>query len=230
VAVTDPLVPASMQRSVSEAAQYRYALVLGLVLTLAVFVIVAPEGDGSRAVALALEIAALIVVIATSRARDEVRRRRAALVVAAGSIATALVAAGLVPHAVSSMLAGLLAAAIPFALGGGLLRLISTRGVTVQAVAGALAVYLVVGLLFGWLIGVVADASSTPYFAQGTSGTVSERMYFSFTVLTTTGFGDLSAATKVGRAIAVVEMLVGQLYLVTVISVLVGGLVSRRHR
>jgi Ion channel len=219
-----------MQRSVSEAAQYRYALVLGLVLTLAVFVIVAPDGDGSRAVALALEIAALIVAIATSRARDEVRRRRVALVVAAGVVATVLVAAGLVPHAVSSLLAGLLAAAIPFALGGGLLRLISARGVTVQAVAGALAVYLVVGLLFGWLIGVVADASSAPYFAQGTSGTASQRMYFSFTVLTTTGFGDLSAATKVGRAIAVVEMLAGQLYLVTVISVLVGGLVSRRQR
>ena len=55
-------------------------------------------------------------------------------------------------------------------------------------------------------------------------------MYFSFTVLTTTGFGDLTPATSVGRALAVLEMLGGQLYLVTVIGVLVGGLVGRRRR
>ena len=38
--------------------------------------------------------------------------------------------------------------AIPVALGGGVLRLIREKGVTVQAVAGALAIYLLVGLLF----------------------------------------------------------------------------------
>jgi hypothetical protein len=47
-------------------------------------------------------------------------------------------------------------------------------------------------------------------------------------VLTTTGFGDLSPATAVGRALSVIEMLTGQLYLVTVIGVLVGNLAARR--
>jgi len=46
-------------------------------------------------------------------------------------------------------------------------------------------------------------------------------------VLTTTGFGDLTARTAPGRALAVLEMLIGQLYLVTVIATLVGNL-SRR--
>ena len=54
-------------------------------------------------------------------------------------------------------------------------------------------------------------------------GDESARVYFSFTVLTTTGFGDLTAATPAGRALAVVEMLVGQLYLVTVIGVVMGS-------
>ena len=49
------------------------------------------------------------------------------------------------------------------------------------------------------------------------------RVYFSFTALTTTGFGDLAAATEAGRALVVVEMLIGQLYLVTVIGLLVGS-------
>jgi hypothetical protein len=66
-------------------------------------------------------------------------------------------------------------------------------------------------------------------FAEGGDGTQADRVYFSFTVLTTTGFGDFTAAQPVGRGLAVVEMLGGQLYLVTVIGILVGGLVTRRR-
>ena len=54
----------------------------------------------------------------------------------------------------------LLVASIPIALGGGLLRLIRDEGVTVQAVAGALAVYLLVGLLFASAISFAASVQS----------------------------------------------------------------------
>ena len=109
------------------------------------------------------------------------------------------------------------------------MRLVRQRGVTLQAVAGALAIYLQLGLMFAWLIGFVAYVDSAPYFAQGGDGSQADRVYFSFTVMTTTGFGDLTAAESVGRGLAVLEMLAGQLYLVTVIGVLVGGLVGRRR-
>jgi Ion channel len=122
----------------------------------------------------------------------------------------------------------LLAAAIPLSLVRGLVRLVAAHGVTLQAVAGALAIYLLIGLLFAWSIGFVAHVGSGPYFAQGTDGTAADWVYYSFVVLTTTGFGDLTAAQPVGHALAVVEMLVGQLYLVTVIGVLVGNFVRRR--
>ena len=110
----------------------------------------------------------------------------------------------------------------------GVLRLLREQCVTVQTVAGALAMYLAVGLVFASIIGFITHVSSTQYFAQHTNGTVGDRVYFSFTVLTTTGFGDFSAETPVGHAIAVIEMLTGQLYLVTVIGVLIGNFVSRR--
>ncbi len=118
---------------------------------------------------------------------------------------------------------------IAAALLRGMLRLIREHGVTVQAVAGALAIYLLVGLLFAWAIGFVIAVDSAPYFAQGKEVSDGARVYFSFTVLTTTGFGDYSAATSTGQALAVVEMLVGQLYLVTVIGILVGNF-ARRER
>jgi hypothetical protein len=67
------------------------------------------------------------------------------------------------------------------------------------------------------------------YFAQQANASTSQIVYFSFAVLSTTGFGDLTAATHLGRALAVVEMLLGQLYLVTVIGVLVGNFAGRSH-
>ena len=102
------------------------------------------------------------------------------------------------------------------------------RGVVLQAVFGALAVYLLLGLFFGFLYGAMATGVDGDFFAQGTDGTQTGRVYFSFTALTTTGFGDLTARTAPGRTFAVLEMLIGQLYLVTVIAMLVGNL-GRRH-
>ncbi len=42
-------------------------------------------------------------------------------------------------------------------------------------------------------------------------------------MLTTAAFGDFSAATPVGYALAIIEMLTGQFYLVTVIGLLIGN-------
>jgi hypothetical protein len=209
-------------------ARYRYGAVFVLTLALLAFVILAPSADWSRAVALLLESVALVVAIATSRERSAVRRARAVVVGTVGALAVIGVGAGVLGAAPALALSGVLAVAIPLSLVRGLLRLVSGEGVTLQAVAGALAIYLLIGLMFTWLIGLVTHLADTPYFAGGTSGTDGERAYYSLSVLTTTGFGDFTAAQSVGRALAVLEMLVGQLYLVTVIGLLVGNFAARR--
>jgi hypothetical protein len=76
------------------------------------------------------------------------------------------------------------------------------------------------------LIGFIAYVGPA-YFAQGDPQPLSQQVYFSFTTMTTTGYGDLTPATRVGRALSVLEMLVGQIYLVTVIGLLVGNLNRR---
>ena len=139
------------------------------------------------------------------------------------------IAVGLIDAGGSFLIDALLAASIPIALIACLMRLLRDKGVTLQAVAGALAIYLMVGLLFAATIGFVAEVQNDPYFAQGSNLTTGDRVYHSFTVMTTTGFGDYTAATPVGHALAVSEMLLGQLYLVTVIGVLVGNYASRRR-
>ena len=206
---------------------FRYGVVFLLTVALVVFVIAAPSANWSRAAALAIEGVALVVAIATGRARKEVRYRRAMGVGVAIFLVVAGVGSGIISRQLSSVVTALVTAAVPVVIVRGLLRLLRERGVTVQAVAGALAIYLSVGLVFAAIIGFIAQVDSTPYFAQHKSGTEGDRVYFSFTVLTTTGFGDFTAATSVGHALAVIEMLTGQFYLVTVIGLLIGQFAGR---
>jgi hypothetical protein len=211
----------------AQAGAYRYGAVLLLTLVLLVFIIVAPSANWSYAVAIALEAAALVVVIATSREHRQERRVRVVGVSALCGAFVVAVAVGVIPEGVVSLVGGALALGVPIALVGGLLRLVRARGVTLQVVAGALAIYVLIGLMFAWVVGAVAKFGSQPYFASGTDGNESTRLYFSFTVLTTTGFGDYTPAEPAGRALAVIEMLTGQIYLVTVIGILVGSLAGR---
>jgi Ion channel len=212
---------AAMPAPAGHTATYRYGAVGVITSVLVFFLILAPSADWSRSVALGLEGAALIVAIATSRELASVRRARAVAVAVASGAVIIATAAGAVSLAVAFALGGALAFAIPLTLVGGLIRLIRRAGVTVQAVAGALAIYLLVGIVFAWLVAFVAHVDSKPFFAHGEAN--APAVYYSFTVLTTTGFGDYTAASPIGRALAVAEMLTGQLYLVTVIGLLVGS-------
>ncbi len=216
-----------MESAEDREAGFRYGVVFLLTFILLVFVIVAPATNWSRAVSCALQWLALMTVVATSRARTGVRQSVAIVLLALTSFTVVGEAAGAFPDSLLYLISGVLSLAIPLALIGGLIHMVREHGVKPQAVAGALSLYLLLGLVFAWLIGFVDKVDSTQYFAQTAHATTSQIVYFSFAVLTTTGFGDLTAATNVGRSLAVVEMLLGQLYLVTVIGVLVGNFAGR---
>ena len=136
------------------------------------------------------------MAVLTSRAPARTRR-------AAGlAVAVILLGAGIAavvgsPHpALTYAGTALLLAVTAGVILAGLVRLVVERGVVLQAVFGALAVYMLVGLTLGFVIGALATGMSGYYFAQGTDATQSARVYFSFTTLTTTGFGDYTAATR----------------------------------
>jgi hypothetical protein len=209
-------------------AGFRYGVVFLLMFAVVVFVIAAPSANWSRAVALAIEGAALVVAIGTARESAEARYRKALIVGVVLIVLIFPVATGAASRQFTAAVAVLVTAAVPASIVRGVLRLLREQGATYETVAGALAIYLAVGLVFAWIIAFIAHVSSTPYFAQHTSTTEGDQVYFSFTVLTTTGFGDFSAATPAGHALAVIEMLTGQLYLVTIIGLLIGNYTSRQ--
>jgi hypothetical protein len=93
---------------------------------------------------------------------------------------------------------------------------------------GAICIYLLFGLLFTFAYGAAAALGSGEFFTDGTDGTPSLRLYFSYVTLTTVGYGDYTPAGDLGHTLAIVEALLGQLYLVTVVAVLVSRL-GRGH-
>jgi voltage-gated potassium channel Kch len=85
---------------------------------------------------------------------------------------------------------------------------------------GVLCLYLLLGLVFGVAYATVQGLSNTDFFTTHATGR-DDFLYFSYSTLTTVGYGDLVAATNFGRSLAIAEALFGQVYLVTVVAVIV---------
>jgi len=101
-------------------------------------------------------------------------------------------------------------------------RLVTYRRVNIQLVLGLLTIHLLIGLSFG-LGYFFVESRGVEAFAQGSQG-LSGCLYFSYVTLSTLGYGDISPASYVVRALSVAEATVGQIYLVSVVAFAVGRL------
>jgi Ion channel len=97
---------------------------------------------------------------------------------------------------------------------------ISEREVGFRTILGAVSVYVNLGLLFTFLYSAIDRLQAGPFF--GTKTETGDFVFFSITTLTTTGYGNLVPAAQPGKLLSGLEMLTGQLFLVTFIA----GLVS----
>jgi hypothetical protein len=91
-----------------------------------------------------------------------------------------------------------------------------------QRIAGAVNIYLLLGLIFARLYQVVDFMVPGSFrFPEGEVLNISGLAYFSFVTLATLGYGDITPVSVVARDLAVLEAVTGQLYLVILISRLV---------
>ena len=204
-----------------------YGFVLLLVLTTFGFVAAAPEDAWAGAVLVLLLVLTLGVALWTSAtSRLDLVATCLAVVGAVGAILELLTT-----NANATGLLGLLDVLLIAATCGVIVFGIGDQhGVNFQSVLGALCIYLMIGLLYAFAYGAIAAFQSGPFFAQGTDGTASIRLYFSVVSLATVGYGDYTAATDLGRTVAGSEGLLGQVYLVTVVAVIVSRLRPRSAR
>jgi hypothetical protein len=110
-----------------------------------------------------------------------------------------------------------------------LLRMGTHLTVSWATVMAGVCIYLLVGLIFGALFGLMAALDDGVLFAGGQAATTVNTTYFSFTTLSTVGYGDLTMAESFPRMVAVTEAVMGQIYLVVAVGLLIGNLGRARQ-
>jgi hypothetical protein len=90
-----------------------------------------------------------------------------------------------------------------------------------ETMLGALCAYLLIGMAFAFTYRLIGIVQTPAFFGANGEGTLSQDLFFSFVTLTTTGYGNLVPAKNPGQTLAVFEMLIGQLFLVTAVGKIV---------
>jgi hypothetical protein len=101
-------------------------------------------------------------------------------------------------------------------------RVVTSAEVGFRTILGAISVYTILGILFTFAYGTIDRLQGGVFFSEIAHAKGGDFLFFSYTTLTTTGYGDLVPAGQPGRMVAGLEMMIGQIFLVT----LVAGLVS----
>ena len=208
----------------------RYGMLLVALGVTFLFEGVAEPGDVQRSVATVLVGATLMLALYAAEVRRPLLRVAGAVVVTivAGVVIATAVGRGPTVQGITAVANGLLVALAPPGVVIGVWRnLQQTGAVTLTAVSGVLCLYLLVGLFFAFTYVAIQNLGGAPFFSDGDAATSARSVYFSFVTLTTVGYGDFSARTNLGHTLSGTEALLGQIYLVTVVAVVVGRLVPR---
>jgi hypothetical protein len=211
---------------------YRFGAVLVLILVSLAVQLAAPDGDVARLVAILLQGAALLAAVFVSRAHRWVIRTTvvATVLLVVGGV-TAILGSHELGEDSGRVITLLLVGLAPPAIVTGLIKHFREEGrITVQTMFGVLCLYLLIGIFFGTCFATIETIGNEPFFTTVRMGETSDFLYFSFATLTTVGYGDLIAATNLGRSLAITEALIGQIYLVTVVALIVGNLRAAPRR
>jgi len=207
-----------------EETRVAYGAALVLIVGSVVVSVAANESARWASAPGALQALALFVTLRVSRAR-----RRTRLVAGVLVVVTAFMAAGLatIPVPAAPTVATALWALVVFSTIVAIVRHLSTfHRVDLQVVLGLLSIYVLLGLLCAYLF-MLVDVAGRPFFTSGPADLAS-CVYFSYVTLATVGYGDLTAAPGLPRALAIAEAIIGQLYLVSVVALAVSQFSGRR--
>jgi len=104
-----------------------------------------------------------------------------------------------------------------------LIHLVKRRTIDLQTFLGAIAAYLLLGMMFAFTYRAIGELQAGPFFGPAGDGTTADDLFFSFITLTTTGYGNLVPKDNPGESLAVLEAITGQLFLVTAVAKIVTG-------
>jgi len=103
------------------------------------------------------------------------------------------------------------------------------RDVDADTIAASIVAYLLMAVMWGLVYQVIHILiPGSFHFPAGTEPNPTVFRYFSLVTITTVGYGDMVPLSKAARGFANLEAVVGQIYLVILVSWLVGMYVSAR--
>jgi hypothetical protein len=196
-----------------------YGTLLVLIVLAYVLMAVVEDSKWARTIVGITFGGTLLLALHTSHVRGRVIRIAAAVVAVLVIWSAVLAATDNSPFRGSSHVTILLIVAAPGVI---LYRVFRHPVINVETILGAIDAYLLIGISFA-AIYLMLDDLDPHFFAQGAASGV-KHLYFSFVVITTLGFGDLTPRTDIGRVIVSLEALLGQIFLVTVVAVLVANM------
>jgi hypothetical protein len=196
-----------------------YGLVL-LLIIVTYLMSVSFHREWNASVVILVQVVTVWFALRTSQAHRPVRL--AADVVLAGAVLVALfdrfVSDSSEPVPAIFVTASLLYVMAPFSI---LRHLISRKVIDLETMLGAIAAYLLIGLAFAYIYRFFGATQGASFFGLQGDGTIAQDVFFSFTTLTTTGYGNLVPAGQPGQSLAVMEMIIGQLFLITAVGKIV---------
>jgi len=221
-------------RQRAQRASDAFGLVLLLVMTTYVLASVLSNRGWSAVLLTAVTSATSVVALTSSHARPVFVRRALAFGLLAIALAAVEAVTGGRPwlSAANFIEIVLLAAAMAAVLR----RVVTSDAVSSRTILGAISVYAALGLLFTWAYGLIDRIEGGDFFGAAVTARGSDFLFFSYTTLTTTGYGDLVPVSQVGRMVSGLEMMLGQVFLVTLVAGLVSlwrpgeGLLRRREK
>lgn len=208
-------------------------IVIAPVLSLVAFILIA-VGDTSvvtRVIAMLVQGLLFTLVVTAHIQRRRLRRIvflltpiLAVVFVTGVGVSAELTDFGIRSGGVATGISALLALGVMIRLFGEIVR---APIINLAVVGNAVSVYLMLGLFFAYVYLSVNAFADGAFFVQGAQPATTF-LYYSYITLTTVGYGDFTAATTTGRMISITEALVGQIYLVTVLALIVSNLGRQR--
>lgn len=197
-----------------------FGLVFLLVLTTYVLASLLENRGWTSVVLTTATSATSVVALTSSHARTKVVRISIGLSLL--TVALAAIGAATDDRAWLNVATVIQISLLTVAMGAVLRRVVTAPEVGSRTILGALSVYAVLGILFTFLYGAIERVQGGAFFEGVPHPSGSDFLFFSYTTLTTTGYGNLVPGGQPGRLISGLEMMSGQIFLVT----LVAGLVS----
>jgi hypothetical protein len=208
---------------------YRFGVVFLLLITTYVVMAASPSNRTARVITVVLEGLTLLATLVAARV-GRVLFRVATFVVLGAVVAAVASLAWSTSTSVTGWFFAvnvLLVGAAPLAIARSLYR---RPVIDARTVLGAICIYLLIGIMYAFLYAAIEGIGSDPFFVQTDAPEIQIFLYFSFVTQTTVGYGDYTAAGDLGRTLATTEALLGQIYLVTVVAVLVSRMTVRRDQ